>query len=148
MTGNAKQVLGAALVAAIAVGAASATDAIRERQQAMKDIGGAMQKLGAIVKQEAAFDAAVVGENAATVAEALRRSASLFPQDSDEGDVETWAKPEIWSNRVDFEKKLGAAEAAAVELKSVEVESAFAPALGRLGNTCKSCHQTYRRPKD
>jgi cytochrome c556 len=29
----------------------------------------------------------------------------------------------------------------------VTEESAFRPALGKLGNSCKECHQTYRRPK-
>jgi cytochrome c556 len=148
MTGNAKQALGAVLVAAIAIGAASATGVIRDRQQAMKDVGGAMQNLAAIAKKEAPFDAAVVNENAGTIAEALKKSASLFPEGSREGDVETWANPEIWSNPLDFEKKLEAAEAAAIALQSVDVETAFAPALGKLGNTCKNCHQTYRRPKD
>jgi cytochrome c556 len=148
LSGNAKQALGAVVIAAIAIGAASATEVIRDRQQAMKDIGGAMQNLAAIAKKEAPFDAAVVHANAGTIAEALKKIASLFPEGSHQGDVETWAKPEIWSNRLDFEKKLEAAEEAAVALQSVDLETAFAPALGKLGNACKNCHQTYRRPRN
>ncbi len=148
MTRNTKQVLAVALVAAVAIGAAGATEVIQDRQQAMKDVGGAMQKLAAIAKKEAPFDAAVVSENAAVIAEALKKSAGLFPEGSDKGDVESWANPEVWSDRADFEKKLEAAEAAAVAMQSVDAETAFAPALGKLGNTCKTCHQTYRRPKD
>lgn len=148
MTRNAKQVLGVALVAVIAIGAAGATQVIQERQQAMKHVGGAMQKLAAIAKKEAPFDAAAVSENATVIAEALQKFAGLFPEGSEKGDVETWANPEVWSQRADFEKKLEAAEAAAVAMQSVDQETAFAPALGKLGNGCKSCHQTYRRPKD
>ena len=81
------------------------------------------------------------------IAEALRRSADLFPEGGDTGELETWAMPEIWSNRADFEEKLKAAEAEAIALQSVAVETAFPPALGKLGDTCKACHQTYRRPK-
>jgi len=136
------------LVAALAVGATSTTGVIQERQQAMKDVGGAMQKLAAIAKKEAPFDAGVVRKNAATIAEALKKSADLFPEGSDKGDVETWATAEIWSNPADFEEKLEKAEAEAVALQAVAVETAFAPALGKLGNACKACHQTYRRPKD
>ena len=33
-------------------------------------------------------------------------------------------------------------------VESVTEESAFMPALGKLGNSCKSCHQDYRRPKN
>ena len=36
---------------------------------------------------------------------------------------------------------------AAEALKAVTEEAAFRPALGKLGNSCKSCHQDYRRPK-
>jgi cytochrome c556 len=33
-------------------------------------------------------------------------------------------------------------------MMTVTEEKDFLPALGRLGNACKSCHQTYRRPKE
>jgi cytochrome c556 len=128
--------------------AVSSADVIRERQQAMKDVGEAMQDLAAIVKKEVPFDAGVVQHRAGIIAEALKKAADLFPEGSDRGDVESWARSEIWSDRADFEEKLELGEAAAVALQSVTVESAFPPALGELGNTCKTCHQSYRRPKE
>jgi cytochrome c556 len=124
------------------------SDAIENRQQAMKDIGGAMYNLSAIAKKEAPFDAGVVKSNAGTIAEALGKASALFPEGTDEGGVETWAQPEVWSDHTDFMKKFEAAEAEAVALQSVTVESALLPALGKLGDTCKACHQTYRRPKE
>jgi cytochrome c556 len=142
----------AALVAALAVAgaslAASSMGVIEDRQQAMEDIGGAMKELGAIAKKEAPFDAGVVEKNAGIVAEALMKSADLFPEGSDKGDTETWAKAEIWSDYSDFQAKLETAQAEAVALKSVAVETEFGPALGKLGNACKGCHKVYRRPKD
>ena len=48
----------------------------------------------------------------------------------------------------DTEKKRETAETKAVALRSVAAEPAFGPALGELGNGCKNCHETYRRPKD
>jgi len=147
-----RHALAAVLLVALAGGSAlsadPSTDAIEARQQAMKDVGAAMQNLAAIAKKEAPFDAGVVESNAATIAEGLKRAAGLFPEGSDQGEVETWAQPEVWSDPSDFGKKFEKAEAAAVALGSVTVESAFAPALGELGNTCKACHQTYRRPKE
>jgi cytochrome c556 len=149
---NTKHALSIAVVAALMVGTASMagsnTEAIKERQQAMKDVGGAMQNLGAIAKKETPFDAGVVKTNAGNIAEALKRAAALFPEGSDQGDVETWSMPEIWSDRADFDQKFKSAETAAIALQSVGVESAFLPALGELGNACKACHQTYRRPKE
>ena len=102
MTRSAKHILAAALVAALAVAgaavAASSMDVIKERQQAMKDVGGAMQNLAAIAKKEAPFEAEVVKKNAGIIAEALKKSADLFPEGSDKGDVETWSMPELRSH--------------------------------------------------
>jgi cytochrome c556 len=127
--------------------AASSTDIIKDRQQAMENVGGAMQAFAAIAKGEAPFDAAVVKENAATMEEHLRKASTLFPEGSDAGDVETWAKAEIWTDQADFVVQFKASQAAAEAMKSVTEEAAFGPALGKLGNSCRSCHQTYRRPK-
>lgn len=139
--------LGVGVVSAPAVSGASGTDAIKARQDAMKNVGNAMKALAAIAKGEAPFDAAVVGKNAGTIADRLDKVATLFPDGSQQGDVETWAKPEIWSDHADFDKTREAARAAALALQAVTDEAAYRPALGRLGGNCKSCHDTYRRPK-
>jgi cytochrome c556 len=137
-----------AVVASIAVAATTGTTAIKERQEAMEEVGKAMKALGAIAKKEAPFDAEVVAANAETIANRLKKAADLFPQGSDKGDVETWAKAEIWSDRENFEKGLKTAAAAAVTMQSVTEEAAFGPALGALGNGCKTCHDKYRRPEE
>ncbi len=146
-----KHALAAALVGAMALGvvgvAASSTDVIKDRQHAMENVGDAMMALAAIAKGEAPFDAAVVKENAATMEDHLRKAATLFPEGSDKGDVETWAKSEVWSDNPDFVVKFEAAKAEAEAIGLVTEESAFRPALGKLGSSCKSCHETYRRPK-
>ena len=139
--------VGVAAVASIALAAATGTAAIKERQEAMEDIGKAMGPLGAIVKKQAPFDAEVVKASAETIANRLNEAANLFPDGSDTGDVETWAKAEIWSDRETFQKDLETAVAAAVAMQSVSDEAAFGPALGALGNGCKTCHSAFRRPK-
>ncbi len=136
-----------AAVASITLAAATGTQAIKERQEAMEGIGTAMKTLGAIAKQQTPFDADVVKASAETIANHLNTAADLFPEGSDAGDVETWAKAEIWSDHENFRKDFETAEAAAVAMQSVTEEAAFGPALGALGNACKTCHDTYRRPK-
>jgi cytochrome c556 len=136
-----------AAVASITLAAATGTQAIQERQEAMEDIGKAMKALGAIAKKQAPFDAEVVKASAETIADRLNSAADLFPEGSDSGDVETWAKAEIWSDHESFQKDFESAESAAVAVQSVTDEAAFMPALGALGNGCKTCHDTYRRPK-
>ena len=149
-----KLVVAVAAVAVLAFGAASVatsspegTAAIEARHEAMESVGNAIGPLAAIAKGEAPFDAAVVEKNAGTIAEGLKKSATLFPEGSDKGDAETWAKEEIWTDFADFELKMQTARAQAEALQAVTEEAAFRPALGKLGNSCKSCHQTYRRPK-
>jgi len=134
-------------VASITLAAATGTQAIQERQEAMEDIGKAMKALATIAKKQAPFDADVVKASAETIANHLNTAADLFPEGSDSGDVETWAKAEIWSDHESFSQAFESAEAAAVAMQSVTDEAAFGPALGALGNGCKTCHDAYRRPK-
>ena len=136
-----------AAVATLAMAAATGTSAIKQRQDAMEQIGKAMKALGAIAKKQAPFDAEVVKSNAVTIADRLTKAAELFPDGSGAGDVETWAKAEIWSDRENFDKDLEGARAAAVAMQSVTDAAAFGPALGALGNGCKTCHDAYRRPE-
>jgi len=136
-----------AAVVSIAGATATGTTAIKERHEAMEDIGQAMKALAAIAKKEAPFDAGVVKASAETIANLLEKAADLFPDGSDKGDVETWAKAEIWTDRENFNKDLQSAHAAAVEMQSVTDEAAFGAALGAVGNGCKTCHDKYRRPK-
>jgi cytochrome c556 len=149
---NTKEAVAVALVAAMALGvagvAASSTDTIKDRQQAMENVRDAMMALAAIAKGEAPFDAAVVKKNAATMEEHLKKASTLFPEGSDQGDVETWAKAEIWSDQAAFDAQFKEAQAAAAALQSVSQEAAFRPAFGKVGSSCRSCHQTYRRPKN
>jgi cytochrome c556 len=137
----------AAAVISITVAATTGTTAIKARQETMEEMGQAMKTLGAIAAKQAPFDTEVVTAEGKKITDHLKKAADLFPEGSDKGDVETWAKAEIWSDREAFEKGLKTTTAAAVALQSVAEEAAFTPALGALGNGCKTCHDMYRRPK-
>ena len=141
--------LALALLALATVPFARAADAdpISDRPDEMEGVGDSMKALSGIAKKQAPFDAAVVKQHGEAIAAHLDKAKGLFPAGSDKGGMETWAKPEIWSNRADFEAKLQAAHGAALELAKVTEEAAFGPALGKLGSGCKSCHDSYRRPK-
>jgi cytochrome c556 len=125
-------------VAGILFGASLAVvaDAFSDRHAAMQAVGDAMKPLGAIAKKQAPFDAAVVNAKATTIADNLKKAATLFP-----------AKPEIWTDAAGFDKSMKDAHAAAVALQAVKDEAAFGAALGTLGASCKSCHEKYRLPE-
>jgi len=137
-----------ALAVAIPAIVAAGTDPIKARQDTMEGVGGAMKALSGIARGEAKFDATTVQAKAKEIAAAFDAAAELFPAGSDQGASETWAKPGIWTNRADFDGKLQAAHAAALDLQKVTDEAAYRPALGKLGAACKACHESYRRPKD
>jgi cytochrome c556 len=136
------------LAVAISAAAMTATEAIQQRQKAMEGVRDGMMALGAIAKKQQPFDAGVVAANAAKIAGHLAEAAELFPEGSDTGEVQTWAKPEIWTDREQFDQFLESTRQAAVDLQSVTEAEAFPPALGKLGNGCKSCHDLYRLPKN
>ncbi len=140
--------IAAALVVTISAAAMTATDAIKQRQKAMEGVRDAMMNLGAIAKNDQPFDAGVVRANAEKIAGNLAQAAELFPEGSDQGEVQTWAKPEIWTDREHFDELFKSAHQAAVDLQSVTEAEAFLPALGKVGNGCKSCHDLYRLPKN
>jgi cytochrome c556 len=124
------------------------TKVIKERQKAMEAVRDSMMALVAIAKKEQPFDAAVVKKNAAEMAKQLEHSKNLFPEGSDQGEVKTWAKSEIWSQPDGFAKSLEQTLAAANAMQEVTDEADFGPALGNIGNGCKMCHDMYRLPKE
>ena len=143
-----KQAVASFAVAGVVLGASLAVvaaDAFQERHMAMEAVGEAMKPLGAMAKKAAPFDAAVVKAGATTIADNIKKAQGLFPAGS--GGGTSRAKPEIWTDAAGFEKGMKDAHAAAVALQAVKDEAAFGPALGALGQTCKSCHDKYRLPK-
>jgi cytochrome c556 len=137
-----------AILVTISAAAITSTEAIKQRQKAMEGVRDGMMALGAIAKKEKPFDAEVVAFNATKIADNLTQAAELFPEGSDQGEVQTWAKPNIWTNSEHFDELLQSTRQAAIELQSVTEAEAFPPALGKLGNGCKSCHDMYRLPKN
>lgn len=141
------RVLGAATLAlliALSAAAMTATEAIEQRKKQMEGVRDGILALSAIAKKEQPFDAEVVRSNAEKIAGHLERAAKLFPEGSDTGDVETAAKPEIWTDRENFDGIMASSHQAATELQLITEPSAFPAALGKLGNTCKSCHDLYK----
>ena len=136
MNGTKLTIWGAVAVSVMvtfAVAAMTATEAIKQRQIEMEGVRDGMTALGAIAKKEQPFDANVVKDNAAKIAEHLAKAAELFPAGSDAGEVQTWSKPEIWTDREHFDEVFESTRQAAVDLQSVTQAEEFPAALGKLG---------------
>jgi cytochrome c556 len=140
-----------AAAGALALGAtvvlAQNSDAIKQRQAAMKANGGAAKVLAAMMKGEAAFDLAKVKASLNVFQEQAGKLKSLFPDDSKTGE-NTGALPAVWENKADFLgriDKLGA-DAKAVE-STIKDEASFKTEWAKfVSEECGGCHKLYRAP--
>ncbi len=137
----------AAVAGAIAATAAFAGP-IEDRQAAMKANGKAMGALVAIMKGEAPYDVATVKTTTDTMLASFDTFMKSFPEGSDKGPVETWAKPEIWSDMDGFKKAGTDAVTAVQALAATTDEASFKTAFAGVGTGCKNCHEKFRRPKE
>jgi len=82
---------------------ASADDAIKGRQGCMKASGKMMGELAAMFKGEKPYDKAAVAAAIAAHDAACADWANWWGPDTQKGEtVETWAKPEIWTDAAGF----------------------------------------------
>jgi len=127
---------------------AALADPIKDRRQSMKEQLELLKPLVAMVKGQAAFDAAKVKAAGEDLAAHFEHDKTLFPAGSDKGSVETWAKKEIWADHAAFVKRFDDGIAAAKKLAMVTDVAELGPALGAIGKpVCGACHEKYRRPK-
>lgn len=137
-----------AAAAVVASGVAVAQDAIAKRKEIMKGVGGATKASAAMVKGEAAFDAAKAKASMDTIATSWTEFAKLFPKGTETGG-KTTAAPKIWTDFADFDSKgkKMAADAAKAAAAAGNGADAFKTAFGEVTKSCKGCHQDYRVKK-
>lgn len=127
--------------------AQDAKAAYEKRVANMKAMGGAMGAISKVVKGEANYGPDTVAA-AETVLATAKAVPTLFPAGSAVGDSR--AKPEIWSDRANFEKGANALAGEAEKLLAAVRtgdKAQIGPALGAAGKVCGSCHDTYRKPQ-
>jgi cytochrome c556 len=141
----------AAVPAAVIIGLSASlafAGPIEDRQAAMKQNGKAMGMLVPIIKGEKPYDAAVVKEAADMLAKDMKTAAVSFPEGSDKGPPETYAKAEIWSDPEGFKAAFEKAVTAVDTLAMSTDEASFKAAFPAVGASCGGCHEKFRRPKD
>ncbi|WP_428384330.1 c-type cytochrome [Nevskia ramosa] len=130
-----------------AVAAPTAKQVIDVRRALFTLIGSNFRPVGDTLQGKIPYDAADLQKRVARVAFLAPQLSEVFPDVSATG--ETKAKPEIWSNRADFDGKLKdfqthvLALAQVVEKDSGNVD-AFKAAAAAVGKDCKGCHDDYK----
>lgn len=121
-------------------------DAVKYRKAALTVMGNHFARLGAMTSGKAPFDAKVAAENAAVVETMSKLPWAGFVPGSDKGD--TRALPEIWTEAADFKAASEKMQAEVVKLSAAAKTGnldAVKTAFGAAGQTCKACHDNYRK---
>lgn len=134
---------GAAVLAVPAT--AQNLDAIKARQQLMKENGDATKAGGAILKGEAEFSAEKAAEIFSQMHEVAVKFGDYFPEDSKTGG-DTEAAPAIWEQPEEFEAALVKYQEdtqAAIDAAPQDID-AFKQQFGMVAQNCKGCHEDFR----
>lgn len=121
--------------------------AIKYRQSVMALQGAHFGRLGAMANGRVPFDAAAAQANADLVLTLSKLPFAAFGEGTDKA-APTRAKPEIWTNRADFDAKAKTYQDEVVKLQAAvktgnleQIKAAF----GTVGDTCKGCHDKYQK---
>lgn len=128
--------------------AAEPEDIIKYRKNVMKAIGGHTSAAGLIVEGKVEHKRQLP-DHARALQILTSDVPALFPKDSDFG--ETRAKDEVWSKRADFEKAAQNTKTKATAFaKAVQGgnQSAIATSFKELGQSCKACHDDFRKKEE
>lgn len=134
---------------AAAPGPNPARQAIEARKAVFTLIANNFKPIGDTLQGKKPYDAAEIQKRAARVAFLADFIAETLPEVSNTGLPDTKAKPEIWSDRPGFDKKLGefrehVAALAKVSTTETTASDAFKTAAAAVGQDCKSCHEAYK----
>lgn len=141
----------AALAAATAVPAsaqfAKPEDAVKYRQSALFVMGQHFSRIGAMANGRVPYDAKAAVDNAEIVADMAKLPWAGFGPGTDKV-TPTRAKPEIWAEQVKFrehnEKLVGETGKLLAAAKTNSLDN-LKVAFGSTANTCKGCHDAYRK---
>ncbi len=128
-------------------GPTPAERAIEYRQSVFRIVAGNFGPLAQIAQGKAPFEAAKARRNADLLAAISAFLQDAHPEISKEG--KTRAKPEIWTNRAEFDKRIAdfgehTRALALVTSRSDAATDEFKAAIGAVGGDCKGCHDHFR----
>lgn len=129
-----------------------ATGIVKERMDAMSEMGDRSKALNAMVRGRTAEDADVVRRAASLYVSEAARMLDWFPDtDASRAASVTDALPAIWENwpkfveeAADFQSR---AEHFAQSLETAADSSEWQDAFRAVGRSCRSCHKAFRKKK-
>lgn len=111
-------------------------------------LGHNMGPLGGMLKGRVPFDAQTVAEKATMINYLANMIADTSKVDTSKFKVETEALDKIWQNQDDYNEKIQALIDASAKVKEIALtgsESDVKKAMGKMGKSCGSCHDSYKQ---
>jgi cytochrome c556 len=125
---------------------AKVEDAVKYRKAALTVMGAHFGRIGAVVKGEKPYDKAAVEHDAAIVETMSKLPWHAFVPNSETADSK--AKPEIWKEQDKFkaaaEKMQGEVAKLHAATRSGNLDQ-IKTAFGATGQSCKACHDDFRK---
>ena len=121
-------------------------DAIKYRKASFTVMAAHFSRIGAMANGRVPFDAKIAADNAALVETLSKLPWDAFGPGTDKGD--TRALPAIWTEQAQFKAGADKFQAEAAKLNAAAKTGnldAIKTAFGAVGQTCKACHDNYRK---
>jgi cytochrome c556 len=121
-------------------------DAIKYRKAAFTVMAAHFGRIGAMASGKVPFDAKVAADNAVMVETMSKLPWSAFGPGTDKGETralpDVWKEPDAFKSGADkMQAEIGKLVAASKTGNLESVKTAF----GAAGQTCKACHEDYRK---
>lgn len=141
--------------AAFAQGAAPTPEqraqrAYETRDSLFKVLGASFGPVGGMLRNPSSFNAAAAQTSAARVEVLAGMIKEMTALDTSKIVTTSEARPIVWTERADFDKKADDLVKAATAFKVAAAtgdQAATLKAAGAVGGACKSCHDKYRDEK-
>ncbi|WP_430474787.1 c-type cytochrome [Thalassospira lucentensis] len=120
---------------------------VENRKMLMDGIGGAMGTLGCYLKGQCDLPDPVLRNLANGIAFAASAAPAAFEAKTMNATVKTTATEKVWTDWDDFSGRFAGLKEGAIAMAAAAAagdKSAMGAAMGELGKSCKSCHDTYR----
>lgn len=142
----------ALLTTSIVYAHSGATGIVKQRMDAMKELGRHSKQINRMFRGQAEFNKSKLNRAADLFLLHGEEMLSLFPDtEHSRSGTSTEALPAIWENHEDFAKEVNAFIEASRSLQqaaqSTDNKNTLRNAFMATGKSCKSCHKAYRKPK-
>ncbi len=127
-----------------------ANQKVEYRKDLMESAGAHMGALGCYMKGQCQLPPKVLKRAARGIGLVGKLSIPAYKTPTPGATVKTTSNAKVWSEWDKFEQGLKAMTERAQELESIAAtgeRSQMGPAMGKLGKTCKGCHEAFREKK-